>query len=160
MLSVILSCCLTSCTKKDEPAISDTATSETPTSKQPIDSNDPAEVQRRFEVTINKAIKKAAPHLKKPHSTAYDDGNTSTYFAEYTGDFSFDIQRSDSIVSPFIGTVEWKIRWYHNEEEVANNMTLNATYAYQNGEWILKSLTRNSDNFKNLPVDEYIPLFQ
>jgi hypothetical protein len=160
IVSVTLSCCLTSCSKKDEPAISDTATSETPTSKQPIDSNDPAEVQRRFEATINKAIKKAAPHLKEPHSTTYDDGSTSTYFAEYTGSFNFDIQRTDSIVTPFVGTVEWEIRWYHNGKNIAGDMTLNATYAYQNGKWILKSLTRNSSNFKTLPVDEYIQLFQ
>ena len=123
------------------------------------DPNDPAEIQRRFVKTINDGIRKAEAGLKTP-VTIIVNNETHTYFAEYDGKLTYDIKKTDSIVSPMLGTVSWSVRWYHNG--IATNVpaTLDAHYAYQNGKWIIRDLIRRADDGKPVSAEEYLPLFQ
>lgn len=122
--------------------------------------NDPAELQRRFILKVNEAIKVAAPGLKRPVSHTDSTGEIRTYSAEYTGKLTYDIQKTDSIVSPFLGSVSWSIRWYYNGQPTDRPMTLDAHYAYQDGRWIFKDLVRTIPDNKKLPAPEYVGLFQ
>lgn len=129
------------------------------------DPNDPAEIQRRFVKTINDAIKKAEVGLKTPQKKRFHSGGRAeTYYAEYTGKLSFDIKKTDSIVSPYLGFVRWEIRWYCNGELVDIPMSLDAHYAYQNGQWVFKDLVRHYENerfgVRDLPANEYLTLFK
>ena len=89
------------------------------------------------------------------------DHEPHTYSAEYTGKFTYDIRKTDSIVTPYIGSVSWIIRWYHNGVDTGTTHTLEAHYAYQGGKWVIKDLVHNdaAAQLKNLPADDYLPLF-
>ena len=125
----------------------------------PEDPNDPAEIQRRFLQTVNSAIKKAEPGLKTPIIRII--GNAShSFFAEFTGKFTYDIKKTDSIVSPLLGTVSWSVNWYDNGVNTNIPTTLDARYAYQNGQWVIKDLVRRVDDEKAIPADEYLQFFE
>jgi hypothetical protein len=156
LLSVLLAACGPKPTAIATPPPIPTIPPETPA---PPDPNDPAEIQRRFVEIINDAIKKAEPGLKRPITKTLSKDEPHSYFAEYTGKLAYDIRKTDSIVTPYLGTVSWSIRWYHNGVSTNMPMTLDAHYAYQQGQWILKDLVRNVGD-KNLPADEYFPLFR
>lgn len=129
------------------------------TTTTPEESIDLAEIQRRFLQTINDGIKKAEAGLKTPVIRIV--GNQSrTSFAEYMGKFTYDIKKTDSIISPFLGTVSWSVNWYENG--IATNIptTLDARYAFQNGQWVIKDLVRRVNDEKSYPADEYLPYFQ
>jgi hypothetical protein len=123
------------------PEVNITTPTAAPTTPAP-DPNNPAEVQRRFAEKISADIKRAEPDLKKPLTQKYSDG-VHTYFAEYAGKFDYDITKTDSIVTPYLGTVSWSIRWYHNGVVIDQHVTLDARYAYQGGRWVIKDLSRN-----------------
>lgn len=125
----------------------------------PVDPNDPAEVQRRFVKTVTDTIKRAEPDLKKPIAIQMVDDEQHTYFAEYSGKYSYDIKKSDSIVSPYLGTVSWSVLWYHNGQ-AAGPMTFDARYAYQDGRWVIKDLSRSFEGGERLPATEYLQFFK
>lgn len=129
------------------------------------DPSDPAEVKRRFVQTINSAIKKAEAGLKTPYKTKKLDGTFATYHAEYTGEMSYDIKKTDSLVSPYLGVVSWKILWYYNGQLVNGAFSLDAHYAYQDGQWVFKDLVRRRPSIilggsVEVPAEEYLPLFK
>jgi len=136
------------------------ATSSAPiTTIIPEDPNALADIQKGFLQTVNEGIRKAEAGLKTP--VARMIGNQSRMsFAEYTGRFTYDIKKTDSIVSPFLGTVSWSVNWYENG--IATNIptTLDASYTYQSGRWVIKDLVRRVNNEKSYPADEYLPYFQ
>jgi len=135
-----------------------------PSAPASSDPNDSAELKRRFVETINDAIKRAEAGLKKPLKRTFSDGKVATYHAEYTGQLSYDIRKTDSLVSPYLGVVSWKIRWYHNGKLVNRPFSFDAHYAYQDGQWVLKDLVRRIPSLqggsKELPADEYFDLFK
>ncbi|WP_206044124.1 hypothetical protein [Geitlerinema sp. P-1104] len=114
---------------------SDSATS--PASEQ--NASDPAVAKEKFEARIQKDLEKITPKLQEEQR----QGN-SVYRAESTGTYSYDIQQTNSIVSPFLGIAEYDIRWYANNEYVTD-MVVKAQYAYQDGEWTLKEALRVND---------------
>ena len=141
-------------------------TGQTPQSS-PVaaDPNDPAEVKRRFVQTISADIKKAEAGLKTPYKAKQPDGTSASYHAEYMGEMSYDIKKTDSLVSPYLGVVSWKIRWYHNGQLVNGAFSLDARYAYQDGHWVLKDLVRRRPSIilggsVEVPAEEYLPLFK
>lgn len=125
----------------------------------PADPNDIAEIQRRFLQTVNDAIKKAEVGLKTPVAKVIAN-QTFTYYAEYTGKFTYDIKKTDSIVSPLLGTVSWSVNWYENGIPTNIPMTIDARYGYQDGRWVIRDLHRRINDEKNVPADEYFPFFQ
>ena len=143
-----------------EPLVS---TPSPPSSAASVDPNDPAEIQRRFVQTINSAMKKAELGLKTPRQRKLADSTGGsaihTYSAEYTGKLSYDIRKTDSLVSPCVGFVSWEIKWYHNGK-FSERESLNARYAYQNGTWVITNLTRDSSMQNGISANEYLSLFQ
>lgn len=129
------------------------------TSTLPSDPNDLAEIQRRFLQTVNDAIKKAEVGLKTPVAKIIAN-QTLTYYAEYTGKFTYDIKKTDSIVSPLLGTVSWTVNWYENGIPTNIPMTIDARYGYLDGRWVIRDLHRRINDEKNVPADEYFPFFQ
>jgi len=125
----------------------------------PEDPNDLAEIQKLFLQTVNEGVRKAEAGLKTP-VTRIQGNETRTFFAEYTGKFTYDIKKTDSIVSPLLGTVSWTVNWYENGILTNIPTTLDARYAYQNGRWVIRDLVRRVNDEKNYPADEYLPLFQ
>lgn len=129
--------------------------------------DDPIEVQRRFVETINDDIKRAEPGLKKPVAAKFKtDDRHVTYFTEYTGKLSYDIKKTDSIITPFLGTVSWSMRWFSKGDLFGSEfddempMTLIANYGYQDGQWVIKDLSRDMGNGKRVSAEEYLILFQ
>jgi hypothetical protein len=105
-----------------------------------VDNNDPNIVKERFDIRVTKDIeilKINLPH--KIQQTNYE------YWAEYAENYSVNIEKTDSIVTPFLGTAQYNIYWYANGKLVSSDMLIQATYAYQDGEWILKDATRYVD---------------
>jgi len=129
------------------------------TSTVPDNPSDLAEVQRRFLLTVETAIKKAEGGLKTP-VTRFVNNQTHSYFAEYTGKYTYDIKKTESIVSPLVGTVSWVVNWYDNGVLTNIPTMLEARYSYQNGQWSIQDLVRRVDDEKNYPADEYLPFFQ
>jgi len=129
------------------------------TSTVPDNPTDLAEVQRQFLLSVESAIKKAEAGLKTP-VTRFVENQTHSYFAEYTGKYTYDIKKTESIVSPLVGSVSWGVNWYDNGVLTNIPTTLEARYAYQNGQWVIKELIRRVNDEKNYPADEYLPFFQ
>ena len=127
-----------------------------------VDPNDPTEVRRRFVETVEATIAKAAPEIKKPQVSQSTDLHgkpmTDAYVAEYTGEYSYDIQKSDSIVNPFTGTVSWKVAWSYNGQSTKTPTSFDATYVYRDGQWAMNSLRRRSGS-DLLPAAEYVAFF-
>jgi hypothetical protein len=157
VLVILLTASLGACNPKptaDQQLATPEPASPTP---RPPDPDDRTEIQRRFVNVINESIKKAEPSLQKPVTREVNDG-MHRFFIEYTGKLEYDIKKTDSIVTPYLGTVSWNIRWHYDDVE-SWPQTLNAHYAYQEGQWIMKDLVRNVDG-KDYPADEYFPLFR
>ncbi len=105
-----------------------------------VDTNDPNIVKKRFDIRVTKDIEKLKVNL--PHKIQQTNYQ---YWAEYAENYSVNIEKTDSIVTPFIGTAQYNIYWYANGKLVSSDMLIQATYAYQDGEWILKDATRYVD---------------
>lgn len=119
------------------PTATDTDSVSEPVSEQ--NANDPAVVKEKFETRIKEDLEKITPKLQEEQLQG-----DYTYHAEAIGTYSYDIQQTDSIVSPFSGIAEYDIRWYANNEHVSD-MTVQAQYAYQDGDWVLKEALRSID---------------
>jgi hypothetical protein len=71
-------------------------------------------------------------------------------YQEFSDQFEYDIQKTNSIISPYKGIVTYYYKWFimygDNKEECErtkeptgmNSFFLTYTYAYQNNSWILK----------------------
>lgn len=108
-----------------------------PVSEQDV--NNPTIAKEKFETRIEEDLEKITPKLQEEQRQG-----DYTYHAEAIGTYSYDIQQSDSIVSPFLGIAEYDIRWYANNEHVSD-LTIQAQYAYQDGDWVLKEALRSID---------------
>lgn len=84
-------------------------------------------------------------------------------YSEYTKDYSFsakllsgteiDIQQTNSIMSPYVGTAIYYMNWYANGKFVAKQHIL-ANYAYQDDIWVLKSAKRSTGSGYNEDAPE------
>lgn len=110
--------------------------SSAPVSSSLADPNDPNTAKERFQAKIKEDIERITPRLKEEITNSGDQ-----YNAEYSGNYSYDIQKSDSIVSPYLGIADFEIKWFHNGEYVSD-MSIKANYAYQDGQWVLKKAIR------------------
>ena len=105
-----------------------------------VEPNEPNIVKEKFDVRVTKDIERLKVNLpQKIQQTNYQ------YWAEYAENYSVNIEKTDSIVTPFIGTAQYNIYWYANGKLVSSDMLIQATYAYQDGEWILKDAIRYVD---------------
>ncbi|MBD1998754.1 hypothetical protein H6G00_19340 [Leptolyngbya sp. FACHB-541] len=102
--------------------------------------NDPEVIKSRLEGRINEDSQLINPKLQEGMTRSYSDG-TCTYTAEVAGT-SYDITQSDSIVTPYIGTVKYDLNWYNGGERIENKVYIEANYAYQDGVWAFKQATR------------------
>lgn len=118
---------------------------------------DPAEIQRQFVFTIEDAINKANPEMQKPVSATTSAGN-STWSMSYKGKYKYDVQKTNSLVSPYSGTVSWDVTQYSDGKPLDLQVTLDATYAYQEGRWKIKSLVSTSRG-ESYTVDGYDKIF-
>lgn len=140
-------------------ATSTATTTASPNPSQILNQNDPAAIRQQFVATINQAITAAQPGLKQPVIRKFSGGDTVTIRAEYTGKLSYDIEKTDSIVTPFLGSVSWIMRWHANDQLRYSAMTFDAHYAYQDGRWVFKDLVLNFDGKKG-GGDEFVHLFR
>lgn len=146
---VVFMCLLVGCDSKDKAEAS---------SKGKTDASiDPAEIQRQFVVTIEDTINKADPEMQKPVSVTTSEGD-STWSMSYKGKYKYDVQKTNSLVSPFMGTVSWEVTQYSDGKPIDIPVTLDATYAYQGGRWKIKSLVSTSRG-ESYPVDGYDKIF-
>lgn len=112
-------------------------------------------VKDSFLKTIQEELKslKAWSEEEKnnPQESVYHLQSNNSWHAFYTEyyEFEYDIKKTDSIVTPYIGIVTFKGREFTkigtNKEECLNadwKMLRNATptlnYAYQDGNWVIK----------------------
>ncbi|PSB17397.1 hypothetical protein C7B76_09940 [filamentous cyanobacterium CCP2] len=123
-------------------ACSNSPSATSPTASSTVvqqDVNSPASARERFEVRVRQDIERITPKLQEEQRQS-----NYTYRAEYSGTYSYDIQQSNSIVSPFVGVAEYRIRWYANNRYV-QDMSIKTRYVYQDGEWVLKEALRYID---------------
>ena len=100
LLIVVLGACGPNPSANGQVNMTETAPTPRP------DPNDASEIQRRFVKVINEAIKNAEACLKKPVTTELSDKKLHTFFIEYTGNLTYDIKKTDSIVTPYLGICE------------------------------------------------------
>jgi len=111
-----------------------------------LDPNDPTVVDKKFQERIEADIKKISQSIKtKPLPPA---GGTGRFSAECTGVYAYDIQKTNSVVTPFIGYVNVNIRWFYNGELVQAVQHIRYSYSYQRSEWVPKSGRRDVDEEK------------
>ena len=60
---------------------------------------------------------------------------------KFKGEYSYDIEKTDSLVSPYVGKVNYKIYLYTNNEFMGEQ-ELKAIYAYQDNKWIVNDVKR------------------
>jgi hypothetical protein len=121
------------------------------------DENNPAVVRRKFQEKIDSDSLKLLTRLKIPRSKVYKDdkGDTSsyTYTSELLEGTKYDITKTDSIVTPYKGTVHYKINWYANGKDIGVQQII-ATYGYQDGNWILKDAYRDTGKGKRIDSED------
>ncbi|MFB2877486.1 hypothetical protein [Floridanema aerugineum] len=133
-------------TQTPVPTVPPVTNVQTPVAQE--DANDPKIVRERFEQKLKEDIERISPKLKEKRSKTYSD-QTYVYTAEYAGKQSFDIKKSDSIVSPYIAVARYYINWYANGKIVPGTMYIQANYAYQDGQWVFKDAMRFSEDKAN-----------
>ncbi|MBH8555335.1 hypothetical protein I8751_23900 [Nostocaceae cyanobacterium CENA357] len=100
------------------------------------------DIKNSFNFKIKEDIETLNKNIKKQPSK---DPGLSFVKAEYSGKNLYDIQKSDSIVSPYIGIVKYYLNW-KVKEEVITDTYIKATYVFQDDKWIFKNAERLSDN--------------
>lgn len=95
--------------------------------------------------------------MQKPVSVTTSAGD-STWSMSYKGKYKYDVQKTNSLVSPFLGTVSWDVTQYSDSKPLDVQITLDATYAYQGGRWKIKSLVKTSRG-ESYTVDGYDKIF-
>ncbi|MEI8596859.1 hypothetical protein P4S64_01760 [Vibrio sp. M60_M31a] len=83
-------------------------------------------------------LRKRLPILRKGTDKYTKD---HTYSAELLPGTEIDIQQTNSLMSPYVGTAVYYIDWYSDGKPVAKQHIL-ANYAYQDDIWVLKSAKR------------------
>jgi len=118
-------------------------------------------IKREFIKTIESRLEQLkSENLQKKQETQCQDTHVpisflgrdsyNAYYFEYQDSYSYDIQKTSSVVTPYIGVVTYKciyiVRSGHDEEEcsksswkpITNVIKDEKTFAYQNGAWILE----------------------
>ena len=98
-------------------------------------------IRLTFEARINTDLEKARPKLRQPHKGTNTYTDDRTFHGEFTGAFEINIEKTNSIVTPFIGVVVFTIKWFQNGTFV-NYQTIRNEYGFQDGQWILKKAMR------------------
>lgn len=122
-----------------------------------VDTSNPTEVKEAFEQRIEQDLEVISQKLEEVREEKdLEDGTSNFFHAESVGTYSFDIQETDSIVTPYVGQVEYDIIWHSDiapDPELGleggkneQDMLLRAEYAFQDGEWIVKDAYRVSLN--------------
>ena len=123
-----------------------------------------AAVRERFEQLLAEHIERIKPRLRqKVQNTKYAASfviegpgryrpvpSEQVYSAEYIN-AKYDIQRTDSIVSPYLATASFSIRWYC-DGAFTSIQSIECSYAYTDGVWRWKSGCRAADG-KPLATD-------
>ena len=55
-------------------------------------------------------------------------------------DFQFDVRKTDSVVSPYVGTIDYTLDWNNEEGKPIGRVKCAASFAYQQGKWIAKNV--------------------
>jgi hypothetical protein len=106
------------------------------------------DIKQLFRKKAEEDARRMEPHLKRPFSHS---GNGNTFSCEYTGKYQFDIQQTNSLVTPFTAYASFSIIWYANG--TARDMQrIRIDYAYQDGQWVIKKIGRYCEN-GNGPID-------
>lgn len=95
-------------------------------------------VRSAFEKRVAEDLKIVEKNIQIPRVNKYTKMNN---FAKTTGAYSIDIEKTDSIISPFLGKLAIDIAWYHDNEFLTNQKII-ANYSFQDDKWILKKAYR------------------
>lgn len=113
----------------------------TVTSRQE-DDNNPTVVKKRFKAIIDIHTLKLSENIKIPRQGYNIYTKDITFHAELLEETEYDINKTDSIISPYTGIVKFYFNWYANNKFSSKQYIL-AKYAYQDGNWVLKSALRS-----------------
>jgi hypothetical protein len=86
-------------------------------------------------------IKKDSERLSSRAKDFADNREGRSFSIRFGGDFDFDIKKTDSVVTPYVGIVDYHIDWCCNGNKVGVQ-DLRVTYAYQEGTWVFKDVIR------------------
>lgn len=117
--------------------VTPSTTTTNPATTTTLDLLDPSIVRERFVEKVEEEIARVAPRLPV-------EGMSPDHSAEYQPPYLFDIETTDSIISPFKGTLVIPILWYY-QGELTGLMYLHATYNYTDFEWKFASAVRYID---------------
>jgi hypothetical protein len=110
-------------------------------------------VKSSFKDKVNSDSRSLKTNLPKPIKGNSEDTKDYTYHGEFIPETKIDIKKTDSIMSPYIGTAIYYINWYSNGKFVSKQYIL-AEYAYQDDQWILKSAKRDTGYGYNEDAEE------
>jgi hypothetical protein len=116
-----------------------------------VNADDPAIAKSRLEAKIAEDKQKLEPKLKQGKTQKYSD-KTYTYTAELT-DTEYDIKKTDSIVTPYTGIVKYNLTWIAEGDRLPG-VHIEATYAYQDGQWVFKDARRYINGDRNDEADD------
>ena len=114
-----------------------------------VDPSDPAKVKESFEARIKLDLDKITPRLQEEIISG-----DNKYYAKALGTYSYDIQQTDSIVTPFSGVAKYDVDWFANDSQTSGSTYIQANYSFQDGKWILSEAFRviKSSEFPDEPA--------
>lgn len=114
-----------------------------------VDPSDTAKVKESFEARIKSDLEKITPRLQEELTSG-----DSKYYAKSLGTYSYDIQQTDSIVTPFSGIAKYDVAWFSNGSQSSGSTYIQANYSFQDGKWVLSEAYRviSSPNFPDEPA--------
>ena len=98
-------------------------------------------VRSAFEKRVAEDLKIVEKNIQIPRVSKY----MMSHFARTTGANSVDIRNTDSIISPFIGTLSIDIAWYADNKFIENQKII-ANYSFQDNKWVVKKAYRLLDS--------------
>jgi hypothetical protein len=108
----------------------------------------PKVIKKRFLIQINTDMKLMKPLLDKSEKS---DGVLRIY--KRNKNYEYDIEKTNSIISPYIGNVVWnfvlKAKMDTKENSTIYNYQMQGLYAYQDNKWIMKSIEPTDPDWKN-----------
>jgi len=118
-------------------------------SQEPVATNasesDTDKARRLLEQWADDSLTKIKLKISEPRTRIYDGTKKYVFKAIPTGKFSLDARKTDSIVSPIVGTVAYEVKWYANDKFV-NIHQIQVTLAFQSSQWVIKTINRYADD--------------
>lgn len=136
LFAVVLAFALAGCAASTPPTPAPTASTHIVTAPAE-DPNKPEVVKQKFTQKVEQDLATIQPKLLE--KIVQGD---SQYHAKYAGNYSIDIRQTDSIITPFTGVANYYINWFANGEQTRFQQYIQTNYAYQDGNWVLKSAIR------------------